>query len=95
MEEKINSWAVRWCYHLYKNKLMTVYPRISKTNNIGFDGSGTHCGYSNLYDETLMNMQMKCKFEKIGVNKKLGREAAHFSQNSILGFILHQLIRWR
>lgn len=43
MEGKIDSWAVRWCYHLFKNDLMTVYPRTSKALNIGLDGSGTHC----------------------------------------------------
>lgn len=41
---KIDSWAVRWCYHLFTHQLLTVYPRISRAQNIGFDGSGTNCG---------------------------------------------------
>lgn len=44
MNGKIDSWAVRWCYHLMKKGQWTVYPRISKAENIGRDGSGTNCG---------------------------------------------------
>jgi hypothetical protein len=39
---KINSWAIRWCYHQYKIDGYTVYPTISKVCNIGFNESGTH-----------------------------------------------------
>lgn len=31
------------CYHIVKNDLYCVSPVVSKTNNIGFDGSGVHC----------------------------------------------------
>ena len=43
MSGKIDSWAVRWCYFLFRNDLLTIYPRESKALNIGLDGSGTHC----------------------------------------------------
>lgn len=81
MEGKIDSWAVRWCYHLFKNELLTVYPKVSKTKNIGFDGSGTHCGeemdtYSMLLDENIK----KCRFEELGVNDKLEKEVAKFEK---------------
>lgn len=40
---KINSWAIRWCYHQFKYDLYTVYPSISKVINIGLgDPSSTH-----------------------------------------------------
>lgn len=32
----INSWAIRWCYHQFKNDLYSVHPYISKIQNIGF-----------------------------------------------------------
>lgn len=41
---KIDSWAVRWDYHFFKNGLWTIYPNESKVLNKGFDGSGTHSG---------------------------------------------------
>jgi hypothetical protein len=42
MRGEINSWAIRWCYHQFKNSLYTVYPAISKISNIGFSEEATH-----------------------------------------------------
>jgi hypothetical protein len=33
---KINSWAIRWCYHQFKEDLFSVHPVVSKITNIGF-----------------------------------------------------------
>ena len=33
---KINSWAIRWCYHQFKYDLFSVHPVVSKIKNIGF-----------------------------------------------------------
>lgn len=38
----INSWAIRYCYHQFKNNLYTVYPMVSKVKNIGFGADATH-----------------------------------------------------
>lgn len=38
---EINSWAVRWDYHFFKNSLWTIYPDSSRITNIGFDGLGS------------------------------------------------------
>lgn len=42
MNGKIDSWAIRWCYHQYKNDLFTVFPVYSKIENIGFTSGATH-----------------------------------------------------
>ncbi|MET7030071.1 glycosyltransferase family protein [Sediminicola luteus] len=42
MNGKLNSWAIRWCYHQFKYELYTVFPTVSKINNIGFGGEATH-----------------------------------------------------
>ena len=36
------SWAIRFCYAMYKHKMYTVYPRYSRIKNIGQDGTGIH-----------------------------------------------------
>ena len=36
MNGKLNSWAIRWCYHQFKNNLVSVHPFVSKIQNIGF-----------------------------------------------------------
>lgn len=89
MEGKIDSWAVRWCYHLFKEELLTVYPKVTKTKNIGFDGSGTHCGegidiYSVMTNENIK----KCQFEELSVNYKLEKEVAMFERKAWVKAIL-------
>lgn len=37
MHGKINSWAIRWCYHQFKSGLLSVHPFMSKIENIGFN----------------------------------------------------------
>lgn len=84
MQGKIDSWAVRWCYHLYKYGLLTVYPKVSRTLNIGFDGSGTHCVEDKGYKVLLNEEKIGCKFERLNVNRELEREAALFEKKSFL-----------
>jgi len=42
--QKIDSWAIRWCYAQEKVNGLTVYPTYSKVQNIGFspDSTNTH-----------------------------------------------------
>lgn len=42
MKKTIDSWAIRWCYHQFKNNLYTVFPMTSKIENIGFSDLATH-----------------------------------------------------
>lgn len=38
----ISSWAIRFDYAEFKNQAFTIYPSVSKSKNIGLDGSGVH-----------------------------------------------------
>lgn len=42
MKGRLNSWAVRWVYHQFKEQLYTVYPTVSKVRNIGFGKYATN-----------------------------------------------------
>ena len=44
MNGTMNSWAIRWYYSNYSKNRFTVFPTYSLVENIGFDGSGIHCG---------------------------------------------------
>lgn len=44
LENKIDSWAIRWCYAQSKSDAYCVYPVKSLVSNIGFDDTGVHCG---------------------------------------------------
>lgn len=39
---RVNSWAIRFDYAMWKNNMYNVLPCNSRCNNIGHDGSGTH-----------------------------------------------------
>lgn len=63
MNGKINSWAIRWCYHQFKHSLFSVHPFLSKIDNIGFnsdDASNTKEKY-NRY-ETKLDQEHKRLF---------------------------------
>ena len=72
---------MRWCYHLFSNNMLTVYPRVSKTRNIGMDGSGTHCAPTDRHDVELDNKIRKYKFEMLPVNYRIEREIVRFEMN--------------
>lgn len=36
MKGRLDSWAIRWCYHQAKHQLYSVHPYVSKIQNIGF-----------------------------------------------------------
>ena len=42
MEEKIDSWSIRFDYAHFENQSFCLHPKRSLVENIGFDGSGTH-----------------------------------------------------
>jgi glycosyltransferase involved in cell wall biosynthesis len=42
MSGKINSWAIRFCFHQFENNLVDVYPTLSKVQNIGIGKNATN-----------------------------------------------------
>jgi len=53
----IDSWAIRWSYHHFKNEQYCLVPRLSKVQNIGTDGSGTN--FVNVNDRYAVNFGEK------------------------------------
>ncbi|MBD5771121.1 glycosyltransferase [Marinomonas colpomeniae] len=41
---KIDSWAISWYSSVFKKNGLTLYPAKRLVQNIGYDGSGVHCG---------------------------------------------------
>lgn len=48
-EGKINSWAVKWYASVFLNNGLCLHPGKSLIRNIGYDGTGIHCGRDDLY----------------------------------------------
>ncbi|MBU6461078.1 MAG: glycosyltransferase family 2 protein, partial [Proteobacteria bacterium] len=66
---KNNSWAIRWHASAFLKNKLTLYPSRSLVCNIGFDGSGTHCGSTSSYDADLAQSPILVK--KIVVEENL------------------------
>lgn len=60
MAGKVDSWAIRWTYHVFKNHLTTVQTTKSYVDNIGYDASGT-----NTKDETYFFRQNSLAKKKV------------------------------
>lgn len=46
MNGTLNSWAIRWYYSHFRKDRFTLFPVKSLVENIGFDGTGVHCGHA-------------------------------------------------
>ena len=78
VEGKIDSWAVRWLYHLFKNNYYTVYPKYSKTSNTGFDNSGSHCGATDRYQISLYLNDSDYSFENVVPQRNIEAECRYY-----------------
>lgn len=52
-EGQLYTWAVFWYAAIFRNQGLTLTPRASLTLNVGMDGTGEHCGTTNLYDSAV------------------------------------------
>lgn len=79
MKGEIDSWAVRWVYHLLICEQITIYPKYSLVKNCGHDESGTHCQKTNMFDVDLYEGDIMLRF--VNVSKKIERANARFGAN--------------
>lgn len=71
---KIDSWAIRFCYHQAKFDMVTIFPMISKVVCIGFGSSATHTIYGRRFS-TPLDPGDKRKFSFTGL-LEIDREIA-------------------
>ena len=82
MNNKIDSWAIRWCYSQAKLGKYTVYPVTSRIKNVGLDGSGTHSGSSVHYVTTLNDELGKCDFSNAKLDAVILNRFSHHYMNN-------------
>jgi hypothetical protein len=70
---EIDSWAIRFCYHQFKEDLKTVFPTQSKIESIGFSNEATHTAGTKRFVTPLdEGDKRKFSFEKFdGLDKTL------------------------
>ncbi len=64
-----DSWAIRWNASLFLNNMLSINAGKSLVKNIGFDGSGVHCGTQDVYITTLHNEKLNISISKIEENR--------------------------
>lgn len=63
MSGQIDSWAIRWVYQQFKAKGLTLYPKVSKVYNHGFDAVATHNVGSSRRYITFLDKSTRFHFE--------------------------------
>lgn len=97
IEGKIDSWAIRWCYAHYKHNSYCVYPINSLIKNLGFDGTGVHCGNTNKFNSQLIHGKFDFKNPPtIEINDYLAEQTINiykFSWKTIIKKIIWRAIK--
>ena len=86
-----DSWAIRWHAAAFLAGKLTLYPGRSLVHNTGNDGSGTHCGASDIMDIKLS--ETKINLNNIAVeSSRIGREAFEIFFRQSQKSLLHRLL---
>lgn len=82
---KVDSWAI-YASYASRNKF-TVFPRVAKCKNIGFDGGGNSAKKTHLWDSELSEESLRhiAPFHDLGIAKQIDRKFR--SKGTILGYI--------
>lgn len=77
---EMNTWFIKWHAVMLQRKGLTLYPRQSLTNNIGFDSLATNCYQTNMFDIDHLAESIKVKRKPIRINRIAAREIYAFYQ---------------
>lgn len=62
MNNGINSWAIRWYWSVFNKSGLTLHPRKTIVQNIGLDGTGIHCGETEIKGNVLSEYKASLNF---------------------------------
>lgn len=77
---RIDSWAIRFCYHQFLHKQVTIFPTESKVINIGFNQNATHTKNDTRFN-TRLDTTLKTSFnfkDDIKLISKIEKDFASF-----------------
>lgn len=93
----IKTWAVFWYAAIAEHDGLCLNPVRSYVNNIGFDGSGSHCSRGGVYTNTELNNNPDAAFTRSIVEnrKATGRVKRYIrAENGSVARIAGRLLRW-
>ncbi|WAC01930.1 hypothetical protein N7U66_19125 [Lacinutrix neustonica] len=77
-----NTWAIKWHASVFLLKGLCLHPNISYTQNIGMDGSGTHCSVDDTYTVTQLNTNKFSAVTTLKENKRILRKVIKFNKST-------------
>jgi hypothetical protein len=80
---KNNSWAIRWHAAMFLADRLQLSPGSSLVNNIGFDGSGTHCSKSDAYSVPLGTDSIKVGGITVEQSEQARAALAHYYRSTL------------
>ncbi len=80
---EVDSWAIRWYASMFVENGLSLYSGNSLVNNIGFDGSGTHCSTTNIHGADIGEANTNFTNE-ISESRQYCAALKHFRTGSIL-----------
>ena len=80
IDGRIDSWAVRFAYHQYRRKMLTIFPTLSKVMSIGFGSDATHTFSATRFrtDLDVGNIRSFSFSNDINVDSKLASDFRYF-----------------
>jgi len=86
-----DSWAVRWHASCFLEDKLTLYPGRSLIQNIGNDGSGTHCDSTESYSTGLADQPIQLRRIDIEASELARRSFARFLRGTRKSLV-HRII---
>jgi hypothetical protein len=83
VDGKLNTWFIKWHSAMVKKKGLTLYPKQSLTNNIGFDNSGVHCTVTSKFDIEVLAQEIQVNAIELKVSRKATRIIVRFYQGDL------------
>lgn len=80
----LEAWDVRCMYTQFMNNQYTIYPAQSLIFNIGFDGTGMHCGRTDRYNVTLSDKTTFRFPDRIIIDPRLAKANLRFRNGSAI-----------
>ena len=88
MNGKIDSWAIRWDYCLYKNNAVCLRPTKTLVHNYGMDGTGIHCGTGEL--NTAPEYKRRTYVIKLPLDIKVHKSIEKAFAKTFTQYLVHQ-----
>jgi hypothetical protein len=90
---KIDSWAIRWYGSVFLNSGLCLHPGISLVNNIGHDGTGLHCGPTDVYNVEISGKKVSHFTQDIRENEEAVILISDFYNSLKKPFLMFPLIK--